>query len=156
MNFTTLIQGNWAIGGAPQSEYNGSHDAGKVFLFRKEGNDWSFNAFLYPEKCGGDHHFGNHIVFHNDCLLISADNAQTPGRAVLYVYHFNGQFWTKTSRITDTDPTLPLELQYMGVHHKQIPEEQQKAVGKEAMARKPLFHKFMTFFQRPLPMAFRF
>lgn len=151
MNFTTTIHADWAIGGAPDSVYNGRTEAGKVFLFKKAGERWNFHSFLLPGATAAEKHFGSDIALFHHHLLVAADCAISANLRNVYIYTLQDDAWTLTDCLRGVHAILPLSQvfhQWNGNRHIGINGGSTAAAAKGKTTRSLRF--------MPYPLAFRF
>lgn len=150
MNFTTTIHADWAIGGAPDSVYNGRTEAGKVFLFKKAGERWNFHSFLLPEANAAEKHFGGDIALFHQHMLIAADCSNTTNLRNIYIYTLQNDAWVLTDCIRGVHAILPLAQ----VFHQWNGSRLAGVNGGSTAVTKGKATRSLRFL--PYPLAFRF
>jgi hypothetical protein len=96
-----LKAGDIAVGARAADGSNG-RDTGAVYLYHREGRDWSLQARLGDDAAAFDH-FGQALAFAGDDLLIGApdaDPAQIPNSGQVCVYRQTDGSWYEYSRLT--------------------------------------------------------
>ena len=74
-------------------------DAGAVYVFRRDGTNWSQQAYIKPSSAAAGQRFG-------DAVAVSADGdtfaTGAPGDKVIYVFQFDGDRWVEKAGIRTT------------------------------------------------------
>jgi hypothetical protein len=79
--------------------------AGAVYIYQRNGTDWSFVQKLAPSSLSPDAHLGVAVRIDEDRIFVGASNDQTDGvrSGALYIYEYNQGQWTRTHRLHDPD-----------------------------------------------------
>ncbi len=109
--------------GAYSEDGNGSDagdnslpDAGAVYVFDRDGNAWSQQAYVKASNAGEDDQFGRAVALSADGRTLAvgapwegsdgsseADNS-LPGAGAVYLYRFDGQSWSQEAYLKASNP----------------------------------------------------
>ncbi|WP_309399388.1 FG-GAP repeat protein [Cerasicoccus maritimus] len=93
-----------AIVGAPYDNDNGS-TSGSVYVFVRNGSDWTEQAKLMPSDGASNDYFGYSVSLSGDTAIVGAygddDNGSSSGS--VYVFVRNGSDWTEQAKLTASD-----------------------------------------------------
>lgn len=84
---------------------NGTTDSGAIYVYRREGTSWAFEAYLKSENTGASDGFGDNIYYDDGVLVVgvpsedsgsqaSSDNS-VPEAGAVYVFRRSGTSWTQ-------------------------------------------------------------
>jgi hypothetical protein len=94
-----------AVGARAADGPKGERDAGAVYLYHQENQDWTFQTRLGAGSAPFDH-FGHALVFADDELLIGAPDADAshyPNAGQVYVFRFTHGSWTEQTRLNPNE-----------------------------------------------------
>ena len=98
------ISGEYAVVGAEWAE-NAGVVTGAVYLFKRDGDQWSQQQKLTPTDAGEYSYFGETVSIDGEYLIAGASYAQAgevrPGAA--YIYKRQGDIWALQAKLTDHD-----------------------------------------------------
>jgi len=96
------IKNDFIAVGSPKNDEI-AENAGAVYIYKKTNNVWDFSQKITAFDALTEIKFGQNIKFVNDYLFISSyivnTNINSPIKASIYVYHFDGTNWTFTQNI---------------------------------------------------------
>lgn len=80
-------------------------NSGSAYVFRRDGETWTFEAKLMAADGTSNDWFGTDVAMHGETIVVGASMAGatsfTPGAA--YVYQFNGSTWAQVAKLTASD-----------------------------------------------------
>ncbi len=79
-------------------------NAGAVYLFRFDGEEWIEEQKLLPFEGVPGLEFGDALALGRDLLLVSAPWDRRKGGGVVYAYHFDGVRWSREADIFSPNP----------------------------------------------------
>ena len=101
----------------------GATDSGAVYVFRRSGAAWAFDAYLKASDTGTNDRFGSALAFDssgsvlvvgapgeasNAALLDATSDEGVPGCGAVYVYESGGGGWRFTQRLKPSNPGTDL------------------------------------------------
>ncbi len=102
--FSIAINGDYLVIGAPFDTEKGS-DAGAVYVFRKEGNEWQEKTKLTASNGNQYDVFGNQVGIHENTIVVSAVGSEQCGFlcGAAYVFEKSGNEWLETGQLLPPD-----------------------------------------------------
>ncbi len=109
--YSVSLQGDLAVIGTPRKTEGGLSNAGAVYLYRRDGGNWSFEAKLTAEDDDGADlqafaQFGESVSVSGDRVLIGAnrrDFSDASDAGAAYVYVLDDGDWTFETMLTAED-----------------------------------------------------
>ncbi len=98
------IDGEFAIIGSLSDNVNGNNDQGSAFIFRFDGNKWSFFQQLNDPTGMADDHFGSSVSISGNIAVIGvpgADIGSDVDQGAASVFQFDGVNWVFIQQLTD-------------------------------------------------------
>lgn len=102
LGFSVTIDGDTAAVGAPFA----NSSRGKVYVFARDGSDWSAQATLAADDAADFDRFGLALSVKSDTLLVgspSADVAGNTDQGTVYVYDRSGATWVFSDKLAADD-----------------------------------------------------
>ncbi len=100
--FSVAIDGNWMVVGAPFENSNGSDDqnntmadAGAVYVFQRNGENWMQQAYLKADNAAAHDRFGYSVAIDGDTLVIGAAQQDSTNAGAAYVFQRSGDAWVQ-------------------------------------------------------------
>jgi len=78
--------------------------AGAVYIFRRNGSEWSEEEKLVPSDASDYDFFGNSVDVYEDYVIIGASGAGNVGAA--YIFKYNGNSWDEIQKLTPANGML--------------------------------------------------
>ncbi|MCK5032520.1 MAG: hypothetical protein KAS18_02775, partial [Calditrichia bacterium] len=105
--YTVSISGNFAIIGAiGDSSYKGA-----AYIYFFNGSDWIQQQKLTANDGVAWDFFGNSVSVSGNTAIVGCPYQNTSTGAV-YVYEFNGSYWTQVQKLTASDGAIDTEFGY--------------------------------------------
>jgi hypothetical protein len=102
--YVVSISGDYAIGGAPYDDDNGT-DSGSAYIIKRDGTNWSEQAKLVASDGADEDHFGISVSISGDKTIVGAsddnDNGMLIGSA--YIFNRDGTSWSQQQKLTAAD-----------------------------------------------------
>ncbi len=97
---SVFIQEDLAMVGA----FNADNDEGKVYVYRRDGDDWIEEAVLEASDGMADDEFGNVIAYDDNFAIIGAwHHNNLNGKVYIFEYQPQSQSWTEVAILTSPD-----------------------------------------------------
>lgn len=90
------LSGNRAVIGAVRNNAAGT-DAGIVYVFELDGNNWNQSATLLSSDISAEDNFGSAVSIEGDRIVVGAESK---GSGAAYVFEFNGSSWDQTAKLS--------------------------------------------------------
>ena len=103
------VSGNTAVVGAPLANEGSSSDAGSVYVYVRDGSNWSEQAQLVPPSPSNNLVFGIAVAVSGDTIAVGAsqdDEVSSANSGAVYVYTRSGISWTLQQRLIASDPSV--------------------------------------------------
>ncbi len=97
--------GDRVAAGAPLANAPAT-DAGRVYLFLRQGSTWTQEAAFSPADAAKDDRFGSSVALSNGVLAVGAPGADASNAAdvgAVYIYSLADQQWTLQARLSPDD-----------------------------------------------------
>lgn len=101
--YSVAASADWVVVGAPFGDNDGGHDAGSVYVYRRDWADWEWDAKLTANDGDDLDHFGMSVAVFGDTVLVGASN-ETSGRGAAYVFTRSGDSWGIPQKLTAAPP----------------------------------------------------
>jgi hypothetical protein len=104
---SSSINGNYIIVGAREENNENGDSSGSVYVFKREGANWTEHTRL--TALGGDSfdHFGSSVSINGNCIIIGSpdDDDHYMGRdsGSAYVFELDGTEWKQRAKLTALD-----------------------------------------------------
>ncbi|MES0361458.1 MAG: FG-GAP repeat protein [Anaerolineales bacterium] len=102
-----------AVGARAADGLNGERNAGAVYLYQRDGDNWYLQARLSPEDLAAEDHFGQALALDDQYLFASAPGRENPGSpnsGVVYVYPLQGDKWLEEAELIAEVPQAEAQL----------------------------------------------
>ena len=105
--FSVAIDGDTAVIGAHKSNEPFS-DAGAVYVFVRNGNNWTQQAKIYAEDAGAFEWFGYAVAVSEDTIMATALRSDAKGEdsGAVYIFVRSGNHWTQQAKLTGHNTKL--------------------------------------------------
>lgn len=100
---STALSGDTALVGAAFHDTGGNENQGAVYVFTREGGDWTEQAKLFDPAGAASDWFGNAIALDGDTAVISADQRNASGQGKAYVYTRRDGVWEEPDVLAAAD-----------------------------------------------------
>ena len=100
------IQGDYIAIASPYKTVNGSYNAGKVYVFRKNGSAWNLISQLISPNSSAGENFGQHVSISNNVLLVGAPQnlgSITDANGRMYIFQLSGNTVIYEAMLTASD-----------------------------------------------------
>lgn len=100
------IVGDTAVIGAPNDDDLGM-GSGSVYVFTRNGQDWTEQVKLLPSVGGNDQYFGNALVFDGNTIIVGApgySGGVAAKTGAVFVFERDANTWIETNMLMATDP----------------------------------------------------
>ena len=99
------LNGDYAISGAYKDDDNGS-DAGSVYIFVRDGENWTQQAKLIASDAASFDFFGSSVSISDNDVIVGAWGDDDGGNATgsAYIFVRNGINWTQQAKLNAADP----------------------------------------------------
>lgn len=99
------IDGDYAVVGAPYDDNDNGADAGAVYIFQHQGNNWIELMKLLASDGAAEDYFGYAVDIDGDHVVVGAcwddDAGEKSGSA--YIFQRDGDSWTEEAKLTAAD-----------------------------------------------------
>ncbi|MEX0966559.1 MAG: right-handed parallel beta-helix repeat-containing protein [Bacteroidia bacterium] len=101
VGFSTVINGDWAMAGAPLDATKGIK-AGAVYVYKRNGGTWTTNAKLTSNSTQAGDKFGFAVGIDDTLAIVGApeENSQGFGTGVAYVFARRSGSWVELQTLT--------------------------------------------------------
>ncbi len=106
------ISGNRIIVGAPNDSLPEHANAGSVYIFEKNGDEWIEMTKLQAESPSTSGNFGHAVDIYGDYAVVAELNQ---GSGKIYIYHYNDESWDLEISDSDLSVTINEENLYTGL-----------------------------------------
>ncbi|MDM8522467.1 SBBP repeat-containing protein [Desulfococcaceae bacterium HSG8] len=98
------VSGDFAFVGAVGDDDRGS-TSGSAYVFHYDGESWTEQAKLTASDGAADDSFGISVFMSDDFAVVGADrdDDRGSGSGSAYVFHYDGEAWTKQAKLTASD-----------------------------------------------------
>ena len=111
---SVAIWGNTIVVGAPAEDSAGSKDdnsspqSGAVYVFTREGNNWSEQAYLKAENIYSGIHFGMAADIDNNMIAVGApyENSTFARSGKVYIFTYNETNWSQSTTSKAPNPNV--------------------------------------------------
>jgi hypothetical protein len=106
---------------AAYSHDAGAGDAGALYVFERDGGEWSTGTLLVPVGITSTAHLGHASAMSNDGNYVIAgghgDDGAGSNAGALHIFHFNGTDWEQQARFVNPRPETNTYLghRYVGI-----------------------------------------
>ena len=99
---SVAIEGNTLVIGMPD-DISSSTNRGSVYVFLRNGSNWTMQQKLIPSDGRGGFGFGSGVAIGGNVIAVGAFHGEVDGvdRGAAYVFTNIGGSWAETSRLTD-------------------------------------------------------
>jgi FG-GAP repeat/Bacterial Ig-like domain len=100
---SVAIDGNTLVIGAP-NDIASSTNRGSVYIFLRNGSNWTMQQKLIPSDGRGGFEFGSAVAVDGNVIAVGAFRGEVNGveRGSAYVFTNTNSTWVETTRLTDT------------------------------------------------------
>jgi hypothetical protein len=105
--FNADLEDDTAIVSAFLDNNENGENAGSVYVFTNDGNDWPETQQLLASDGEAFDSFGTAVALHKSTLIVGAIGADAAieDQGSAYVYTFNGESWIETDKLSANDAT---------------------------------------------------
>jgi hypothetical protein len=101
------LRGDTLAVGARSADSPSGRNAGAVYVYQRQGGDWSLQARLTAEDAGGSDYFGHDLVLMEDALLVGApghdERAADDNFGAVYLFRRRGDAWSQAAKLSAPD-----------------------------------------------------
>lgn len=101
------LRGDTLAVGARSADAPGGRNAGAIYVYQRQGRDWSLQARLVAEDAVGSDFFGQDLALVEDALLVGApghdERARDDNFGAVYLFQRRGNAWSQAARINAPD-----------------------------------------------------
>ncbi len=101
------VSGSYAAIAATSKNVNGVHNAGKIYIYHFNGNDWVYSTSLTANNPLQHDKFGTSVFLKGDTLLVGTSQyngfLDTDGNGKVMIYLRNGNNWVLQTTLTAPD-----------------------------------------------------
>lgn len=103
---SVAIDGDYAVIGAYWDVIDGNVDQGSAYVFRREGEQWLFDAKLTASDGRARDLFGFAVAIHGNRVLVGARGARIPftDQGTAYVFRHDPSGWVQETRLDLPEP----------------------------------------------------
>ncbi len=104
--YTVAIDGNTIIVGAYYGDISGVVDAGKAYVYQREGSTWTEQCILHASDYTEYDHFGYSIAIDSNFAVIGAYEGKSDtitGSGAAYVFENTGSSWVERQKLIDSN-----------------------------------------------------
>ncbi|MCU0336180.1 MAG: FG-GAP repeat protein [Chitinophagaceae bacterium] len=97
-----VIHGEWAFVGATRADIDENVDQGSVYVYKRDGNLWSFHSKLLGNNATTGDLFGSDFSVVNSTLVIGStrdDIGTNQDQGSVYVFSLQGNSWVQTQKM---------------------------------------------------------
>jgi hypothetical protein len=97
-----VIHGEWAFVGATKADIDENVDQGSVYVYRRDGNLWSYHSKLLAGNATTGDFFGSDLSVVNNTLVIGSprdDIGANQDQGSVYVFSLQGNSWVQTQKL---------------------------------------------------------
>ena len=101
------ISSDYAVVGAFEENTDDVNDSGSVYVFERDGTNWTEQARLTALDSESWAHFGSAVSISGDCIIVGVPNdddhymGRDSGSA--YIFELDGESWTQRAKLTALD-----------------------------------------------------
>ena len=101
------VDGDLVISGAASDDDAGSR-SGSVYVFRRDGDDWSDEAKLTADDAGASDQLGFWVDTVGGLVVAGAvgDDDAAANSGAAYVFEYDGADWSQTAKLKASDPSF--------------------------------------------------
>jgi hypothetical protein len=101
------LRGDTLAVGARSADSTSGLNAGAVYVYQRQGGDWSLQARLAAKDARGSDFFGQDLVLVEDALLVGApghdERAADDNFGAVYLFQRRGDAWSQADRLSAPD-----------------------------------------------------
>lgn len=101
------LQGDTLAVGARSADIPSGRNAGAVYVYQREGGDWSLQAKLLASDAAAGDYFGQDLASSEDGLLVGApghdERAGDDNFGAVYLFQHKGDSWSEKARLSAPD-----------------------------------------------------
>lgn len=104
--WSSAIQGDWALIGAPQKDINDFQSVGSVFFYSKNESGWDIELEVSPLGLTDFSNFGTSLDLEYSNALVGAtgDHEGSIFSGAVYAYEYNDTTWVPIQKLKPNDP----------------------------------------------------
>ena len=103
------VDGSWLLIGAPVSQQEMMHEAGKAYVYQKsEDETWSYQAVLSSDGPESTTAFGWTVSISGDRAVVGDPNFEAQGQVDIFQY--NGSDWFRSGQLNPPDTDLATDF----------------------------------------------
>ncbi len=98
------LHGDTLIAGAYATDFGGAR-SGSAYIFKRDGETWTYSAKLEAPDAGPDHRFGYAVAVHGAAAIVGAhrDNDPVTWAGSAHVFRQNDMAWEHEAKLTAND-----------------------------------------------------
>jgi hypothetical protein len=101
------LRGDTLAVGARSADSRSGRNAGAVYVYQRQGGDWSLQATLAAEDAAGSDFFGHDLVLMEEALLVGApghdERASDDNFGAVYIFRRRGDAWNQAAKLSAPD-----------------------------------------------------
>ncbi|MEJ2267233.1 MAG: FG-GAP repeat protein, partial [Anaerolineales bacterium] len=101
------LRGDTLAVGARSADSRSGRNAGAVYVYQRQGGDWSLQATLAAEDAAGSDFFGHDLVLMEEALLVGApghdERASDDNFGAVYLFRRRGDAWNQAAKLSAPD-----------------------------------------------------
>ena len=105
--FSSFMDGDRAIWGAPDYSYPTRANGGIAFVYRRDGDSWSREGTLSPADVNNSGDFGLSVALDDDLAIVGApdfeEDASMVDEGAAYIFRYDGSQWVQEARLLPDD-----------------------------------------------------